>query len=85
MLASRFVLVKDLYDEVSFIEKSVDSFTLIGDFSCSLEKNTVYKAYKELEKYEIVREFFKKYIVKIDKKIPEFAGLGGGSSNCATF
>ena len=85
LLASRFVLVQDLYDEVSFIEKSVDSFTLIGDFSCSLEKNTVYKAYKELEKYEIVREFFKKYIVKIDKKIPEFAGLGGGSSNCATF
>ena len=85
LLASRFVLVKDLYDEVSFIEKSVDSFTLTGDFSCSLEKNTVYKAYKELEKYEIVREFFKKYIVKIDKKIPEFAGLGGGSSNCATF
>jgi len=28
LLASRFVLVKDLYDEVSFIEKSVDSFTL---------------------------------------------------------
>ncbi|HKM18544.1 MAG TPA: 4-(cytidine 5'-diphospho)-2-C-methyl-D-erythritol kinase, partial [Aliarcobacter sp.] len=45
----------------------------------------VFKAYKELEKFDGVKEFFKKNIVKIDKNIPEFAGLGGGSSNCATF
>ncbi len=85
LLASRFMLVKNLFDEISFIKKDVESFTLEGDFSCLLEKNTVYKAYKELEKYSEVKNFFQKNIVIIDKKIPEFAGLGGGSSNCATF
>lgn len=84
-LASRFVLVKNLFDEVSFIKRDVKNFTLEGNFSCALEKNTVYKAYKEFEKYGRVKEFFENNIVRIDKNIPEFAGLGGGSSNCACF
>ena len=85
LIASRFVRVKNLFDTISFIKKDVDNFSIEGNFSCILEKNTVYKAYKELEKFDYVKEFFKKNIVKIDKNIPEFAGLGGGSSNCATF
>jgi len=85
LIASRFVRVKNLIDTISFIKKDVDNFSIEGNFSCVLEKNTVYKAYKELEKFDEVKEFFKKNIVKIDKNIPEFAGLGGGSSNCATF
>ena len=85
LIASRFVRVKNLFDTISFIKKDVDNFSIEGNFSCILEKNTVYKAYKELEKFDCVKEFFKKNIVKIDKNIPEFAGLGGGSSNCATF
>lgn len=85
LIASRFVRVKNLFDTISFIKKDVENFSILGNFSCDLEKNTVYKAYKELEKFPIVKEFFKKNIVKIDKNIPEFAGLGGGSSNCATF
>ncbi|MBP7250858.1 MAG: 4-(cytidine 5'-diphospho)-2-C-methyl-D-erythritol kinase [Aliarcobacter sp.] len=85
LIASRFVRVKNLFDTISFIKKDVDNFSIEGNFSCILEKNTVYKAYKELEKFDEVKEFFKKNIVKIDKNIPEFAGLGGGSSNCATF
>ena len=85
LIASRFVRVKNLFDTISFIKKDVDNFSIEGNFSCILEKNTVYKAYKELEKFDEVKEFFKKNIVRIDKNIPEFAGLGGGSSNCATF
>ena len=85
LIASRFVRVKNLFDTISFVKKDVDNFSIEGNFSCILEKNTVYKAYKELEKFDEVKEFFKKNIVKIDKNIPEFAGLGGGSSNCATF
>ncbi|AXK48205.1 4-(cytidine 5'-diphospho)-2-C-methyl-D-erythritol kinase [Aliarcobacter trophiarum LMG 25534] len=85
LIASRFVLVKTVFDTISFVRKDVEDFSILGNFSCALEKNTVYKAYKELEKFPKVKEFFKKNIVKIDKTIPEFAGLGGGSSNCATF
>lgn len=84
-LVSRFVRVHSLYDTVSFIKSSRKAFDIIGSFGCNLETNTVYKAYKLLEKYDGVEEFFKNYSVKIEKNIPEFAGLGGGSSNAATF
>lgn len=85
LLVSRFVLVKNLFDKISFIKKNVKTFTLEGNFSCPLEKNTVYKAYKELKNYDGVEDFFENNIVRINKRIPEFAGLGGGSSNCACF
>lgn len=84
-LVSRFVRVHSLYDIVSFVKTSRKAFDIIGDFGCNLESNTVYKAYKLLEDYPIVKNFFENYSVKIEKNIPEFAGLGGGSSNAATF
>lgn len=84
-LVSRFVRVHNLYDEMSFTKSSRKAFDIIGNFGCSLETNTVYKAYKLLEKFDGVREFFEEYSVNIKKNIPEFAGLGGGSSNAATF
>jgi 4-diphosphocytidyl-2-C-methyl-D-erythritol kinase len=84
-LVSRFVRVHSIYDIVSFIKSSRKAFDIIGNFGCKMETNTVYKAYKLLEKYDGVKEFFENYSVKIDKNIPEFAGLGGGSSNAATF
>lgn len=84
-LVSRFVRVHGLYDIVSFVKTSRKAFDIIGDFGCNLESNTVYKAYKLLENYENVKSFFENHSVKIEKNIPEFAGLGGGSSNAATF
>ena len=84
-LVSRFVRVHNLYDLMSFVKTSRKAFDIIGDFGCKMETNTVYKAYKLIEKFNGVTEFFKNYSVKIEKNIPEFAGLGGGSSNAATF
>ena len=85
-LASRFVRVKSLYDVMTFTKASNDSFTLVGSFGCELEKNTIYKAYVLLlKKFPFLENEFKNLSVKVDKNIPEFAGLGGGSSNCACF
>ena len=84
-LVSRFVRVHNLYDEMSFIKTSRKAFDIIGDFGCNLETNTVYKAYKLIKNYKGVEDFFNIYSVKIEKNIPEFAGLGGGSSNAASF
>jgi len=84
-LVSRFVRVHKLYDLISFVKSTRSDFNIIGDFGCRLESNTVYKAYKLIEKYDGVKEFFINNDVEIEKNIPEFAGLGGGSSNAATF
>jgi len=86
LLASRFVRVKNLYDIVEFQSGSFDSFTLEGDFGCKTEQNTIYKAYLKLKDISSkVEDYFKVHKVLVNKIIPEFAGLGGGSSNCATF
>lgn len=84
-IISRFVRVEKLFDVLSFEKNNKDKFYLEGDFSCKLESNTIYKAYKLIKAYKGVEEFFKTYSVKVKKNIPEFAGLGGGSSNAATF
>jgi len=84
-LVSRFVRVYSLYDTISFVKSSRKAFGIIGNFSCNMESNTVYKAYNLLKDFAGVEEFFKNYSVEIKKNIPEFAGLGGGSSNAATF
>lgn len=85
-LVSRFVRVKNLFDEISFVKKESKEFSLIGDFGCKLEKNTIYKAYVLLKEFNSkVESFFKTHYVEVNKNIPEFAGLGGGSSNAATF
>ena len=84
-LVSRFVRVHSLYDTISFVKSSRKAFCIVGNFGCKMETNTVFKAYKLLEKYDGVKEFFENHSVEIEKNIPEFAGLGGGSSNAATF
>jgi len=85
-LVSRFVRVHSLYDTIDFIQGQFTGFTLEGNFGCETKSNTIYKAYLKLCGLSPkVEEFFKTTKVVVEKNIPEFAGLGGGSSNCATF
>ncbi len=84
-IVSRFALVYNLYDRITFTKTDRKAFNIIGDFGCKLESNTVYKAYNLVKDFKGVKDFFQDYSVVVEKNIPEFAGLGGGSSNAATF
>lgn len=85
-LNSRFMLVKNLHDTITFKPKQKnDEFSLEGNFGCQTKDNTIYKVYEKLSSIPKVEDFFKNYKVVVEKNIPEFAGLGGGSSNCASF
>ena len=56
------------------------SFT--GEFSQNIPKiNTVFRLLQILEKKELLKN--KKFYIRINKKIPSKAGLGGGSMNAA--
>ncbi len=92
---SRFMKVPDLYDELSFEPKDKGSFTketsgfvLYGDFDCKTEHNTIYKAYKallEATQSDALAKLIDTYAIRVEKNIPSFAGLGGGSSDAACF
>ena len=87
-ILSRFYRVDDLYDEIEFVKTDAKRFEIIGCNGIKREENSIYKAFCALNFYtqnpQII-EFFDRYSVKVTKNIPSFAGLGGGSSDCATF
>lgn len=67
-------------------EKQSDGFEILSDFKC--EDNIIAKAFKLLcqKGYQKeLEELFSQKSLKLIKNIPTCAGLGGGSSNCATF
>lgn len=87
-LSSRFMRVQNLFDTLWFEPKSTPEFEIRGNFDCEVHSNTIYKAYKHLlaaTRSDNLSLFFERHAVCVDKKIPSFAGLGGGSSDAATF
>ena len=84
-ILSRFVLCEQLFDEIYF-ERS-NSFAIECD-NKEIKENIIQKAIDELKKAGFLNEldeFFSSHKIIINKQIPIGAGLGGGSSNAATF
>ncbi|MDY0116158.1 MAG: 4-(cytidine 5'-diphospho)-2-C-methyl-D-erythritol kinase [Sulfurimonadaceae bacterium] len=89
-ILSRFMKVDDLYDTLCFIAKEEETleFTILGNCGCETLQNTIYKAYlalKEYTKSESLEKLMRTHAIKVEKNIPSFAGLGGGSSDAATY
>ena len=77
-----------LYDTISFVACDCETFTIEGCTDIPLESNTIYRAYKALDKYMIdsdISDFFSEYKVVVRKRIPLSSGLGGAASDAAAF
>ena len=87
-LLSRFMRVDHLYDTLQFVPKEEEAFRIDGEFSCTTEQNTIYKAYTALLEAtgsDTLKRLMQTHAVQVEKRIPAFAGLGGGSSDAATY
>jgi 4-diphosphocytidyl-2-C-methyl-D-erythritol kinase len=87
-LTSRFMRVSHLFDTLWFEPKSTPEFEIRGNFDCEVHSNTIYKAYKYLLTHthsQKLSHFMESHAICVDKHIPSFAGLGGGSSDAATY
>ena len=75
----------NLYDEILIkeIKSKCHKVTFSGKFSKKIGKNnSISKLLKLLDKNQLINN--KKFYIKVNKKIPSKAGLGGGSMNLAS-
>ncbi len=76
----------DLHDKIflkKIKNKYSDRVSFIGPFSKNINKsnNSIKKVLVAMRKNKLIHDH---YSVKVNKEIPVFAGLGGGTSNAAT-
>ncbi len=80
-LQSHFCLI-DIFDEIKIkkSKKLKDEVKFFGKYTKNIDKNdnTIIKTLKFLRKEKLILNF---YSVSIKKKIPIYAGLGGGTGN----
>ena len=78
------VILLNLHDKINLknIKKNKDDIRFIGQFKKNINrnKNSISKSLFLLRKHNLIDKK-KKYKITVDKKIPVFAGLGGGTSN----
>ena len=78
------VMLLDLYDEINIIKiiSKQDKIQFIGQFkkNISIKNNSITRSLVILRKYGLINRK-NRYKIIINKKIPVFAGLGGGTSN----
>ena len=78
------VMLLNLHDKISIkkINKDKDNIKFIGQFKKNINKNinTISKSLSLLRKNNLIDQK-KRYKIIVNKKIPIFAGLGGGTSN----
>ncbi len=72
----------NLCDEIK-ISKS-EEFEIVGEFDFPMKENLIFKAWQLIGEFINKKDFYP-VKVKIKKDIPIGGGLGGGSSNFATF
>ena len=71
-----------LFDELEVKPQSSFELEFMAEETIPLEKNLIFRAYKLFSKAYGIKDGFK---VRVIKRIPMGAGLGGGSSNAGTF
>ena len=86
LLDSRFCLARGALKDTICI-KTANTFSLKGNFTCSMEDNTIYKALHSLKQYlessgrAHEAKKLENLSIEVEKNIPTGAGLGGGSSD----
>ena len=82
-IESYFCLI-NLFDKIRIqkVKKKINIIKFRGKFSKNIDnnKNSISETLKTLRQNKLIKNY---YSVVVDKKIPVFAGLGGGTGNAA--
>lgn len=87
-LLSRYLRVEDLYDTISFVPCSCETFTIQGCEEIPKEANSIYKIYQSLIDFTDdwdIEAFFHEHKIVVTKRIPYSVGLAGSASDAAAF